>query len=434
MFVKSAAAPAFVPSLQPEFVDALRRFAVEHKPCDRCLGRFVGKVGHGFTNPERGAALRPLVGASPVEETDCGLCEGAFADSDGFARMVVQAWRDFEFSTFVIGCKLDAWIVEREKAWLAELGEAFIELAEPMKTEMNREIGRRVEKASGKKVDFQRPEVTVLVDTRFDQVHLQVSSCYLQGRYRKLVRGIPQTRWPCRNCRGAGCARCDQTGKMYAESVEELVAAVPMRLLEAKEHAFHGMGREDIDALMLGGGRPFVVELKEPRLRTLDIPAVQDEINKTAAGKVEVLDLRPATKGDVVAVKSASSSKSYVAICEALHDVPAEKLLSTLPSLRGVLISQRTPSRVSHRRADLVRTRRVLDVELVAHEGSRFTLRITAEAGTYIKELVSSDDGRTEPSLAGLLGVPVTVTALDVVDIDDRATGEPPEPAQDEVE
>jgi tRNA pseudouridine synthase 10 len=204
---------------------------------------------------------------------------------------------------------------------------------------------------------------------------------------------------------------------MYAESVEELVAAVPMKLLEAKAHAFHGMGREDIDALMLGGGRPFVVELKDPRLRTLDVAAVQAAINQHAAGKAEVLDLRPATKDDVLAVKSSTASKSYVAQCEAAQDVPAEKLLSTLPSLRGVLIRQRTPNRVSHRRADLVRTRRVLDVELTAHTGREFTLRITAEAGTYIKELVSSDDGRTQPSLAGLLGVPVVVTALDVVDV-----------------
>lgn len=450
MLVKSAGASSFVPSLQPEFVDSLRRLAAEHMVCDRCLGRFVGKSGHGFTNGERGAALRLLVGSRPVAEADCGLCEGAFADCGHLARLVEAAWRGLEFSTFVVGCRLDAWIVEREKSWLAGLGESFQDLAEPMKTEMNREIGRRVEASSGKKVDFHRPEITVLVDTRFDQVDLQVASLYLQGRYRKLVRGIPQTRWPCRNCRGVGCPRCDQTGKMYAESVEELVAAVPMKLLEAKEHAFHGMGREDIDALMLGGGRPFVVELKEPRRRTLDIPAVQAEINRTAAAKVEVLDLRPATRDDVVAVKSAASPKSYVAVCEASQELPVEKLLSTLSSLRGVLISQRTPSRVSHRRADLVRARRVLDVELVGHEGRQFTLRITAEAGTYIKELVSSDDGRTEPSLAGLLGVPVTVTALDVVaiagasprdgeyvglsGIDDGAKGEAPEPGQDEVE
>ena len=34
-----------------------------------------------------------------------------------------------------------------------------------------------------------------------------------------------------------------------------------------------------------------------------------------------------------------------------------------------------------------------------------------------MKELIPSDEGRTEPSLSGLLGVESVVTALDVVDV-----------------
>jgi tRNA U54 and U55 pseudouridine synthase Pus10 len=45
------------------------------------------------------------------------------------------------------------------------------------------------------------------------------------------------------------------------------------------------------------------------------------------------------------------------------------------------------------------------------------TIRIHGEGGLYVKELVSSDEGRTEPSLAGLLGVGATVTALDVLEV-----------------
>ena len=104
----------------------------------------------------------------------------------------------------------------------------------------------------------------MVVDTRFNSTQIDVRSLYLYGRYRKLERGIPQTRWPCKKCRGTGCEHCSNTGKMYEESVEEIVAGELMKVTEAKEHAFHGMGREDIDALMLGNGRPFVIELKKP--------------------------------------------------------------------------------------------------------------------------------------------------------------------------
>jgi tRNA pseudouridine synthase 10 len=44
-----------------------------------------------------------------------------------------------------------------------------------------------------------------------------------------------------------------------------------------------------------------------------------------------------------------------------------------------------------------------------------------------VKELVSSDEGRTDPSLAGLLGVDAEVTALDVLDVEGEE-----EPFEDE--
>jgi tRNA pseudouridine synthase 10 len=50
-------------------------------------------------------------------------------------------------------------------------------------------------------------------------------------------------------------------------------------------------------------------------------------------------------------------------------------------------------------------------------------LRVQGQAGLYIKELVSGDDGRTRPSLAELLGVPSKVSELDVIGVE-----EPPRP------
>src|SRR2546422_4343131 len=44
-------------------------------------------------------------------------------------------------------------------------------------------------------------------------------------------------------------------------------------------HALHGMGREDVDARMLGRGRPFILEIKEPVRRTVDLPAVEGAVN-----------------------------------------------------------------------------------------------------------------------------------------------------------
>ena len=61
-----------------------------------------------------------------------------------------------------------------------------------------------------------------------------------------------------------------------------------------------------------------------------------------------------------------------------------------------------------------------------ADPSDRFSLRVLAESGTYIKEMVNGDDGRTVPSFASLAGLPVKVEFLDVVAILDDAPRLPP--------
>ena len=70
------------------------------------------------------------------------------------------------------------------------------------------------------------------------------------------------------------------------------------------------------------------------------------------------------------------------------------------PQLKGAWIDQRTPERVSHRRADLVRKRQVIDIGVLGEENGLYRLEVVGEGGLYIKELVSGDGGRTTPSLA----------------------------------
>src|SRR5262249_13749108 len=88
-------------------------------------------------------------------------------------------------------------------------------------------------------------------------------------------------------------------------------------------------------------------------------------------------------------------------------------------AIEGKTLLQQTPSRVSHRRADLVRHRKVKHLEVVNLDGNRATILVKAEAGTYIKELISGDGGRTKPSVAGELGIKAECRRLEVTMIDD---------------
>ncbi|MFP4185546.1 MAG: tRNA pseudouridine(54/55) synthase Pus10, partial [Thermoplasmata archaeon] len=80
-------------------------------------------------------------------------------------------------------------------------------------------------------------------------------------------------------------------------------------------------------------------------------------------------------------------------------------------------ISQKTPKRVSHRRADKVRKRKIRGLELISVDEKTMVLEITCDAGTYVKEFVHGDEGRTEPNLADLLETECEVEKLDVIKI-----------------
>ena len=386
--------------------------------CNHCLGRFFGKRSFGLTNEERGRALRithEIAANEPHREPDpqsCWICGGELSRVDEWAAKVVEAFRGIEFSTFLIGTKVPPLVAESEETVWSDLS---LHDPEPLKAEMNREVGKAVSALSGKTADLKHPDVVAVLDLAEGTVEVQINPVFFFGRYLKYERGIPQTHWDCRACRGAGCERCNFTGKQYADSVEELIGRPVIEAFDAENAVLHGAGREDIDARMLGSGRPFVMEVEAPRKRSLDLAALEEEINRSAGGRVAVHLVGWSDRKTVQSLKSDKAHKKYRILVETDGPVAPDEFGAALDQLKGVTIRQRTPIRVSHRRADKVRERQALDIGCTGTQDDRYWVEVVGEAGLYIKELVSGDSGRTQPSLAQILGRTASVVSLDVM-------------------
>lgn len=396
--------------------------AAARRLCDRCLGRrFVGAAGFA---PQREAGAKAREPLPEVPEPQCAVCEGQFASAATWLQLARDALAAWQFATFQVGTKFASAGEGLEKEASKALGQEKV--GETLRTEANRWLAAELAKATGATTSPEgRPDVVVEVDTRYWTATVEANSVFVKGRYNKLRRDIPQTHWPCRRCQGRGCWECNDTGVMYKESVEDAIGDEALPLFAATGYAFHGAGREDIDALMLGTGRPFILELKQPRRRTADLAELASRINAaTSKSGVSVRDLRMAAPEEVAQIKEGEYEKEYLAHCVTQAALPRAQVDAIAGELSGKTLDQRTPERVSHRRADLVRKRTVHTMAVEEAQGDpvqRFSLRVRAESGTYIKELVSGDDGRTVPSFAQLAGVPVLVEFLDVVAIlDDR--------------
>ncbi len=394
--------------------------------CDHCLGRFFGKRSHGLSNDERGRGLKIALALAenqpyqPFAGT-CWVCGNFFDNVSFWAERVVEATKDLEFNTLLVGCRVPPLIAENEEMVWSDLSLAD---PEPFKSEVNREVGKAVSARISKKVDFKKPDVVIILDPSTGAVEVQVNSVFFYGRYQKFERGIPQTHWDCRACKGRGCEKCNFTGAQYLDSVEELIGRPVIEIFDAENAVLHGAGREDIDARMIGTGRPFILEVVAPKKRSVALAAVEEAINRTAEGRVSVAIRRWADRAEVETLKSNKAHKKYRILVEVDGELSADEFANALKSLKGVTIQQRTPDRVAHRRADKVRERRVLDISLAGEQDGRFVVEVLGEAGLYIKELVSGDSGRTIPSLAEILKRKAHVTSLDVTQVEGAQEGE----------
>lgn len=411
-----------------EIMDLVEKILAFGTLCDNCLGRFFGKRSHGLSNKERGKSLRIAYliqknAPYSVNPSTCWLCGNLFLEIDTWVNRVVTAISSIEYSSFLIGTKVPPLMAESEEMVWSDCG---LEDPEPLKAEMNREVGKAVAVIVKKAVDFNKPDIIAICDIATNRVEIQINPVFFKGRYCKYERGIPQTRWFCRSCKGVGCPVCDFTGKMYRDSIEELIGRHTIDVFQAEDAILHGSGREDIDARMVGSGRPFVMEVTNPLKRFIDLKELEARINENEKGRISVTLDSYTERSSVESIKSKKAYKRYRILVEVDGNIDLEELNNALQQLKGTVIYQRTPLRVAHRRADKVRERRVIDIRAIGIEGERFSIEVSGEAGLYIKELVSGDSGRTDPSLSGIIGKNARVTSLDVVQVEDLDGGNPP--------
>ncbi len=437
-----------------ELLDKAAEILLKYPLCDYCLGRQFSSLCHGAGNDEKGRAIKltltircflrhqetgeideilraiaatgfkPAVktlqalGGEPPEAKGCHICGGVL-DKSRFreiAERVIEELGEYEFKNFLVGAKVPADVREREDALRAEFG---IDTGEDIKADITREIGRIVQRRFKIPVEYQNPEIVVLVNVFSGEYEIQVNPLFIKGFYKKLEKNIPQTPWYCRHCWGRGCEKCNYTGKEYPDSVSELIGEPALKLFEALSYKFHGAGREDVDATVVGTGRPFILELKYPRRRFVDLSLLEKEVNEHAAGKIEISNLSYSSRKELRILKNLSpiASKTYEAIVEFDGEVSENALKEVEEKFRDIVVEQRTPRRVLRRRADKIRQKKLYYVraEKLGDKTVRFVIK--TQGGLYVKELINGDEGRTKPNIAEFLGrtpIKIDLTVIEV--------------------
>ena len=415
----------------------------ERALCDRCLGRFFARLGYGWSNRDRGSAIKRLIvmmyhsriregdssalqeflniapnigdqashlykllTGSELERRACSICSSGIEEF--IAEAAERSYRIlslYNISRFVVGVRIPREIVELEEGIALKHG---LRYWESLKNEIKREVGKAVEARFGLKPDFRDPEAMVIVGYPDLSVEVVVSSLIIRGRYWKTGRMVSQAYWP-------------TVGGARYYSIEQALYEV-MKALGGESVVLHASGREDVDARMLGSGRPALIEVKAPRVRNPDLRSLEELIARSSQGlvrfKLEGLARRSLVKAykEELAVKS----KVYRALIAVEEGVTEDDIRRIEESLGGVTVLQRTPTRVLHRRRDMVRARKVYGVKCRRLEDPLIECLIRTSGGLYVKELVNGDEGRTKPSFTEILGRRAECLELDVLLVEEH--------------
>lgn len=240
-------------------------------------------------------------------------------------------------------------------------------------------------------------------------IKCQNEAIFIAGRYNKYSRTLSQTPWLIEGQRKS------------ESSVEELICTEIDRAFKPTEHKFSSAGREDVDVLMLGDGRPFIVELTNPRRVNFtqeEMTSIQTRAND-ATKDIRVTDLQIVLREETEKLKEGEIDKikNYSALCWSKSPFSTEQL-NKLADMKDLKLLQKTPIRVLHRRPLSTREKCIHSMTVEKVDEYHFRLGLKTQAGTYIKEFVHGDFGRTKPNLTALLGVDCDILELNVQSVE----------------
>lgn len=333
------------------------------------------------------------IGMAP-KPSECDICHGELSKIARLASEVIQELEGYEFETFQVGTIVPQRSLDKED----ELRSLYkIRGQENFKSQITRTLASKIAKSTRKKIEYSRPELVVLISLIDHSVSLSPKSLWLEGRYWKNERGIPQRTKQCIVCSGVGCANCDFKG-MDKVSVQSLISSSLDETFLSTGCNFIWIGSEDENSLVMGEGRPFFVELVRPKKRGKGISKLIGR--KKEGKKLEI------GHGVSFQVKSALTSKPIsipqfklefvahlVKASSAAPAVDAASIESTFNS-RDILVD--VPRKFK-------RVRKRIDSVKVQNQGEHLDLRIKSDGGIPIRKLIQGEESGVAPKIGDFL-------------------------------
>jgi tRNA pseudouridine synthase 10 len=381
--------------------------------CASCLNRQFAPV-----RKNNGRAHRSS-NSPKSNPNSCQICQGLMSQLDSTIKKIcddVEA-KGYEYESFLLGASLPSAFFEKEDSIRARFK---VRGKENIKKQFLDELRKKYQKITGKRAEHVAPDITIHVvignpvinyatdgdnsknntDILPATVIVKSSPIFLSGRYVKTIRGISQKKDKCQKCSGSGCAICNYMGASPSNSVEAIIGSSLLEITKGDTTKFSWLGGEDKDSLVLGNGRPFLLQVSNPKVRWLKRDLTVDENGVCAVLKQQLPRL-------AFQLPSHFTTKTKITI-QAEQDFPKQSLVTLLNILENSEVSYQVKSKIVKKKIYSVKAQQINE--------KRFVLTMIADGGLFIKQFVGGQD-YIEPSISKIIGMKCECVAFDILNV-----------------
>jgi len=223
----------------------------------------------------------------------------------------------------------------------------------------------------------------------------------------KKMRGLPQKRRKCRECRGKGCNKCSDTGFMNEGSVEQILAQKLIEQFKGKRTKFTWIGSESVESVVLGNGRPFYAEIREPKSRHIEKSDMFKDEKGIILKELKVLDKKPKEKPNFIITFSA-----HVRFKE---DVDEGKFNMLKKALQSTEVEVRSLKKVFRKK--------IYDFNVERIDSKRAKIYCICDGGLNIQRFIGASNSKSDvieikPNVSEILGTYVSCDVFDILDLE----------------
>ena len=364
----------------------------EYSLCDNCVGRLFAKNLALKSNKLLGKRIKKNLKKNSTSK--CYICKDIFLNLEHYVSKMLQVSKGYQYSTFLIGAKLQPSIIDRDDSLRSKFKLRGID---SVKTDITQQVGKNFAKKTKKKIDFHRPDLTFTIDFKNENYELSLRPLILYGRYTKNVRGIPQKQTRCPSCIGKGCFSCNFHGISEFASVEGRISQFLFKKFGGTQTKIAWIGGEDKTSLVQGNGRPFFVKLLNPKKRKIRFKKkyLQKEIiikDLQITGEIpnEPIQFRSKVELSVTANKKIDN-----------NDIQRLKKLKNIP----IYVSENRKKNQKF----------IYEIKPRQKTPNSFSIKLTIDGGLPLKRFVEGNN--VNPNLTKFLGVQCKCNEFDFQDV-----------------